>query len=332
MAKKRGKRKPTYVVGVDLGGTKVLAAVVDGKGNVVSEAKRRTRAEQGPEAVIARVARTVRDAIQGADVPARQVLAVGMVAPGPLDAETGVVYCAPNLPGWEDVPLAKTLSQALEVPVFLENDVNAGTLGEHVYGAGQGTRDMVGIFVGTGVGGGIIADGKLRRGFRGNAGEVGHMIVQADGPVCGCGNRGCLEALASRTAMERDIREALDSGRQSVMADLLKDGAPITSGMIAEAVRQEDELTLKVLAQAQRYLGLLTASIVNFIDPEMVVFGGGVAEALGKPFLKPIRATARQYFVNQRDVGQVRIVLAKLGDYAGVLGAATIARQRLGSA
>ncbi|MBU0491210.1 MAG: ROK family protein [Chloroflexi bacterium] len=328
MAKKRKKR--SYVVGVDLGGTKVLAAVVDDKGNVVSEAKRRTKGRLGPDAVIERVARTVQDAVDEAGVPIKRVLAVGMVAPGPLDTEAGVVHFTPNLPGWQDVPVARSLSDALKMPVFLENDVNAGTLGEYVYGVGRGVRDMVGIFVGTGVGGGIIADGKLRQGFRGNAGEVGHMIVLADGPICGCGKRGCVEALASRTAMDRDIRAALAAGRPSIMAGLIRDDAPITSGMLAQAVQAEDEVVLEVLARAQTYLGLLTASVVNLVDPELVVFGGGVVEALGEPFLKPIRATAREYFVNQSSADAVRIVLAELGDYAGVLGAATVARERLG--
>jgi glucokinase len=187
---------------------------------------------------------------------------------------------------------------------------------------------MVGIFVGTGVGGGLVLDGKLRSGSRHAAAEVGHMIVLADGPVCGCGKRGCLEAVASRTAIERDIRLGLAAGRESGISRQMEDSGRLTSGVLAKALRKGDPLVTEVMNRAQWYLGLLTASIVNLVDPEMIVFGGGVAEAIGDEFLEPIRLTARQYYIQQADADQVRIVLATLGDHAGVLGAAVLARQR----
>jgi glucokinase len=187
---------------------------------------------------------------------------------------------------------------------------------------------MVGIFVGTGVGGGMILNGKLRSGFRHAAAEIGHMIILADGPVCGCGNRGCLEALASRTAIERDIQLGIAAGRQSLIPELVEKKGRLTSGVLAKALRQGDPLVTEIMNRAQWYLGLLTASIVNLIDPEMVVFGGGVVEALGDKFLEPIRVTARQHFIQKSGAYQVRIVGATLGDHAGVLGAAVLARQR----
>jgi glucokinase len=187
---------------------------------------------------------------------------------------------------------------------------------------------MVGVFVGTGVGGGLILDGKLRSGFRHAAGEVGHMIVLADGPVCGCGKRGCLESVASRTAIERDIRLGIAAGRKSLISKMLADKGRMTSGVLAKAWRKGDPLVTEVMSRAQWHLGLLTASIVNLVDPEMLVFGGGVAEAMGDEFLKPIRVTARQYYIQQKDADKVGIVLATLGDYAGVLGAAVLARQQ----
>jgi glucokinase len=218
----------------------------------------------------------------------------------------------------------------LQSPVYLENDVNLGTLGEHALGAGRGTRDMVGVFVGTGVGGGLILDGKLHSGYRHAAAEVGHMIVLADGPVCGCGKRGCLEAVASRTAIERDIRLGMAAGRGSLVSRLTEgDTRRLTSGVLAKALRKGDPLVVEVMGRAQYYLGLLTASIVNLIDPEMVVFGGGVVEALGTKFLRTIRVTARQHFIQQAGADQVRIVAAELGDYAAVLGAAVLVRQRI---
>ncbi len=326
--KRQGTFIPPLVIGMDLGGTKILAAVVDGEGTIVAEAKLKTKAEQGPDAVIERIAQVARQAAQKAKIDWPEIRGVGIGAPGPMNPETGVVYHPPNLPGWDEIALGPRLSEALGVPVGLENDVNLGTLGEHALGAGQGTKDMVGIFVGTGVGGGLILDGKLRSGFRHAAAEVGHMIVMADGPVCGCGKRGCLEALASRTAIERDIRLGLAAGRESLLAELMGDRGRLTSGALAEALQRGDPLVSEVIGRAQWYLGLLTASLVNLIDPEMIVFGGGVVEAVGDGFLDPIRVTARQYYIQQADADKVRIVPARLGDYAGVLGAAVLARRR----
>lgn len=316
-----------YVIGMDLGGTKILGAVVDRKGRIVAEAKTKTKPEGGPDAVIERIARTARQAARRAKIGWVNVGAVGIGAPGPMDPTTGLVYNPPNLPGWDHIPLGPRLSETLGVPVYVENDVNLGTLGEHALGAGRGTADMVGIFVGTGVGGGLILDGKLRSGFRHAAGEVGHMIVLADGPVCGCGKRGCLESVASRTAIERDIQLGLAAGRESRVAEWLGGSGRLTSSVLAQAVRQGDPLVTEIMGRAQWYLGLLTASVVNLIDPEVVVFGGGVVEALGEEFLAPIGVTARHYYIQQAGADSIRIVPAKLGDHAGVLGAAVLARQ-----
>jgi glucokinase len=320
--------RAAYTIGMDLGGTKILAVVAEETGQLTAEAKLKTRAKEGPDAVIGRMVETAGQAVRKARIDWSDLLGVGVGAPGPMDPDRGIVYHPPNLPGWDTVALGPKLSDELGVPVFVENDVNLGTLGEHVLGAGQGTRDMVGIFVGTGVGGGLILDGKLRSGYRHAAAEVGHMIVLADGPVCGCGKRGCLEAVASRTAIERDIRLGVAAGRECLAVDLMEERGRLTSGILAKALQQGDALVAEVLGRAQWYLGLLTASIVNLIDPEMVVFGGGVVEALGDEFLDPIRVVARQYFMQQARADQVRIVAAKLGDYAGVLGAAVWARQR----
>jgi glucokinase len=328
----RNKGQAPYVIGIDLGGTKILATVMDGKGQIVAEVKQKTRAKEGPDAVVGRIASVAQKAVVRAGIEWSAVQGVGIGAPGPIDPQAGMVYNPPNLPGWEEVALGPRLSQALDVPVFLENDVNLGTLGEYAYGAGRGTRDMVGIFVGTGVGGGLILDGKLRSGFRHAAGEVGHMVVLADGPVCGCGRRGCLEAMASRTAIERDIQLGLEAGRESLVPKLIQEGkGRLTSGTLAKAFRRGDPLVTEVLGRAQWYLGLLTASIVNLIDPEMVVFGGGVAEALDEDLLAPIRVTARQYFIQQIDADKVRIVPAELGDHAVAMGAAVLVGQQTDS-
>ena len=329
----RKKRESTaYTISIDLGGTKILAAVVDDQDQIVGKAKIKTRARAGVDEVIERLAETARQAALTAKVDWTQVIGVGIGAPGPVDPEAGVVYNPPNLPGWEKVALGPHLAELLDVPVCVENDVNLGTLGEYTMGAGRGTRDMVGIFVGTGVGGGLVLDGKLRTGFRHAAGEVGHMVVLADGPVCGCGRRGCLEALASRTAVERDIRLGLQAGRESLIPELSEGKSlRLTSGVIARALQKGDPLVKDVMHRAQWYLGLLTASVVNLIDPEMVVFGGGVVEALDDEFLAPIRVTARQHYIQKMDADRVRIVPGKLGDDAAVLGAAALVRDRAAS-
>jgi glucokinase len=319
------------VIGVDMGGTKILAGVVTPDGEIIGMAKRATKPEGGAEKVINRMLKTVRDAAAEAKVDLENVACVAAGTPGPLDPDKGVVISAPNL-GWDNVPLSKMLGDELGLPVFIENDVNLGTLGETALGAGKGIRDLVGIFVGTGIGGGIVLDGQLRQGFRKTAGEVGHMPLLPDGPVCGCGRRGCVEALASRTAIERDILAGIAAGRESLIPELMKreERDRVTSGILAEAVQKGDPLVTEVLARSQYYLGLTVASIVNFLDVEMVILGGGVVEAFGDEFLTPIRRVSYQYFINQRNAKNVRIVPAKLGDNAGLLGAAVYGRQRLG--
>jgi glucokinase len=321
------------VVGTDLGGTKILAGVVNESGKIVGMAKRATRAHEGVEQVVARIAKTILEAVSDAKLDRSDIAAACVVAPGPSNPDHGIVWSAPNLPGWEEVHLPDLLKARLDMPVFLENDVNLGTFGEFVLGAGKGYRDLVGIFVGTGIGGGLVLDGRLRQGFRYSAAEIGHMVILADGPVCGCGKRGCAEALASRTAIERDIWAGIRAGRESLIPEIMKreKREQIPSGALAEAYRGGDPLVTEVLARAQFYLGILVATCVNLIDPEAVILGGGVVEALGEEFLEPVRRVAYQYFMNKRDAKSVQIVRARLGDNAALLGAAMFARQKVSS-
>jgi glucokinase len=201
-------------------------------------------------------------------------------------------------------------------------------IGEHRVGAGVGTQNMIAVFVGTGIGGGLILNGEVFAGSRGTAGEVGHIITIADGPYAsGSGVRGGIEAIASRTAIERDLRHAIDKGRQSILPELLaeRDGA-MTSSVLAKAVAKKDELTLEVLSRAAFYLGLHAGSLINAFDPDMLVYGGGVIEGLGKWILPQIEAVAYQHCINRKNLHQVKIVEAKLGEEAGVVGAALMAR------
>ena len=321
----------TNVIGVDMGGTKILSAVIDAEGNILGTAKVSTKAGRGAVAVIDRIANCIQRAVDKSGVDAASIQAVGIGAPGPLDPATGVVIFAPNL-GWRDVPLKTELEARTGFPTFVDNDVNVGTLGEHVFGAGRGIQNVVGIFVGTGIGGGIILQGELFHGASKTAGEIGHIIVKAGGPRCGCGTRGCLEAIASRTAMTKQFRKAiLKKGKKSVLSELTGgDLSAIRSGVLAKAVRLNDALTLKVLKKVTKYLGIGIGSIVNFLNPEMIVLGGGVVEALDDTFLDGIRAATKKYSLPNTLDG-VQIVRAELGDNSGILGAAALARQRSGA-
>ncbi len=318
------------LVGVDVGGTSLFAVVTNSKGKILGERRRRTRAEEGAGAVLERVIGTIEQAMAEAGTKPKDLRAVGIGMPGPLNPVTGVVYHAPNMgPTWNNTPVAAYVTEQLGCPAYLDNDVNVGAVGEHALGAARGCDSAVAIFVGTGIGGGIILGGELYRGQRYTAGEVGHTVLLADGPLCGCGRRGCAEALASRTAIEREIRSAIAAGRESVIPRLLEEGGrtTISSGVLGDALDQGDALTQEVMSQAQYYLGLLVANVVNLLDPQAVVLGGGVVERLGAPYVDAVREVAEQYYLNQQDKDQVRVVESELKDYAGVLGAAMLARQ-----
>lgn len=318
----------TNVIGVDMGGTKILSAVIDSEGNILSTAKVPTKADRGPSIVIDRIAESIQRAVDKSGVAAASIQAVGIGAPGPLDPATGIVIFAPNL-RWKDVRLKEELEARVNIPTFVDNDVNVGTLGEHVFGAGKGFQNVVGIFVGTGIGGGIILQGELFHGASKTAGEIGHIIVKAGGPRCGCGARGCLEALASRTAMAKQFEKAiLKQKKKSVISELTGgDLGTIRSGVLAKAIRANDKLTLKIIKKTTKYLGIGIGSIVNFLNPEMIILGGGVVEALDDTFLNDIRAATEKYSL-PNTLNGVQIVPAKLGDNSGILGAAALARQR----
>ena len=313
-----------------MGATKILAALVDDQGNIVMRRKRATASEEGAEATVARMVDGILSAVADGGVPLRRVGAVGIGAPGPLDPESGVVISAPNLRWEPNVPLKELVETRVCRPTFVDNDVNVGTLGEATRGAGKGVANLIGIFVGTGIGGGVVLNGELYEGFNKTAGEVGHMVLEADGPVCGCGIKGHLEALASRTAIERDIREAIQSGESSLVSELtdLTSEEPVRSGVLAKAYLQGDPLVVRVIDDACRYLGIAVGSLVNLFSPQMVILGGGVIEALGDKMMPLIQQTAQEYAFPQAIQG-VQIVPAQLGDDAVVLGAAELARRKI---
>jgi glucokinase len=323
------KSKADYTIGVDLGGTKILAAVVAEDGSVIGSAKKRTAPEEGPDAVLKRIIKAMDESVQMAGVARGDIAAIGLGAPGVIDMARGVVVNATNMPGWVNIDVNKALRQWLDVPVVLSNDVRVATFGEQLVGVGRGVKNFVAIFVGTGIGGGIVIDGKIYVGGRGSAGEIGHMIVLADGPFAVGGSvRGSIEAVASRAAIERDLRVAMAAGRESVLPQLVSDiNAKFTSSILSKAVDKGDALTIQVLQRAAHYLGLHAASLINAFDPEMLIYGGGVIEALGEWMLGPIRSIARQYSLNKTHLDQLQIVESKLGASAGIVGAALMARR-----
>jgi glucokinase len=305
-------------VGIDLGGTKIFGVLVKG-GEVATDAKRKTPTQGGPLAVVDAIAATIGD-LGGTD----GVDAVGVGAPGAVDHATGVVRQAPNLPGWmEPFNLAQALSEALDgVPVAVDNDVNVGTLAEQRLGAAKDASEVLGVFVGTGVGGGLILGGELRRGPTGFAGEIGHTIVHRDGRRCGCGGRGHLEAYAGRAALERRARELDSEGRDTVLVEL----APhkrMTSGVFAKALAAGDVVTIELLDEAIAALGAAIATAVTLLDLEIVVVGGGLADRLGPAFVGRVEQAVRSELFAASST--LRVIPAELGDRGGAIGAALIA-------
>ncbi|MFO7696174.1 MAG: ROK family protein [Anaerolineae bacterium] len=327
------EEKRNLAVGVDLGATSLYAAVVDvDSGERLGEEKAKSRAELGADAVTGRVVRVIKRAISKAGIKKAQVVGVGVGVPGPVLTDQGLVLSLTNMgPTWKQYPLGARLAESLGLRVIIDNDVNVGAVGEHRFGAGRGTQDMIAMFVGTGVGGGVIINGRLHTGFRGSAGEVGHMIVQADGELCGCGERGHAEAYASRTGIEKAIQSALDGGETSIIPELMNSGkrTSLTSAVLERAYEAGDAVTVRAIREAQRYLGLLIASCVNLLDPEAVVIGGGMVERMGESYIMPAREVAYQHFLNKNDMDKVRILAAELGDASGAVGAAVLAHQRL---
>jgi glucokinase len=273
------------------------------------------------------MADAVREAANEAGVDPSALDGIGVGAPGPIGADGGVVQVAPNL-GWVEFPLRDELAGRLGRPVFLGNDVSVAVLAEHRVGVGRGTRHMVGIWPGTGVGGGIIANGRLYGGAQQMGGEIGHITVKAGGPKCGCGGRGHLEALCSRTAIVKEIARQAKGGEKTSLGKYAgKNLAKATSGDLRKAYEKGDRLVTKVLDRAAKYLALGIASAANLLNPELVVLGGGVIEALGDPFVERVRQLTRKQPLAAvtRDL---RIEPSQLGDDAGITGAALLVRTR----
>ncbi len=312
-----------YVLGIDIGGTKLAIGIADEQGRLLHSDRIPSNATEPWEKTLPRLVEVCRRAIEQAGVP---VVAIGVGCVGPLDQKTGYVIHPVNLPGWIRVPLVGTLRDALKVPVFLDNDANAAALGEHRFGAGRGVANMVYLTISTGIGGGIIINHRLYQGENGNAGELGHMSIDFAGRPCGCGNIGCIEAYASGTAIAARTREAVGAAASTAQAPILMSLAgsidKITAQIVIEATRRGDPIALKVWDETIVALGSCMVSVINIFNPRRIVLGGGVTHA-GDLLFEPLRKQTRKHAIPM--LGDIcEIVPAELGDQVGVLGAVAV--------
>ncbi len=325
--KRSGKE---HWVGFDLGGTKMLAIVFDGKFKQVGKARKRSKARDGEAAGLERMAKTIREALDDAGIPASKLAGIGVGCPGPLNLDRGVILELPNL-HWKNVKVKETLESAFKCPVVIANDVDAGVYGEYSFGAAQGARCVVGVFPGTGIGGGGIYEGRILRGQTGSCMEIGHMPAVPDGPFCGCGQRGCLEAVAGRLAISAELARAAYRGQAPNLQKIAgTDLAEIRSGVIAASIKAGDAMVERIVRVAARRIGFTMAGVVNLLAPDTVLLGGGMVEEMPDLFSEEIEAG-----INERVMPSYRnsfdVVVSSLGDDAVVAGVAAWASDVAGS-
>ena len=311
------------VLAFDLGGTKFAFGVVAENGEVIGSDKIETLAKQGPEQAIQRVNLAAQLLLKKLNIKPEELIGIGIASPGPLDISKGCVDGSPNLPGWTGYSIEAGLSTFFNLPARIDNDANAAALGEYKFGAGKNKKNMVYITVSTGIGGGVIVDGRLMRGANGNAAELGHLTLNINGPACPCGANGCFEMYASGTAIARRTREAIQTGTQSQILNLAGSIEDITTYHILEALQKNDALAQKIWNETTEYLGRGLAVVINTFNPELIVVGGGVTAA-GDLLFKPVREKALRYAF-PRLAAVCSIVPAGLGSNVGVVGAAACA-------
>lgn len=329
MKGKRSSETNRLYIGMDIGGTNILASLAHESGMILRGEKVPTPRDNNPESVIAAIEKAIEDVMEKSGITSDNLSAIGIAVPGVTDPKRGFIAITPNL-SLSGVSLGPRLEERFKIPITLGNDGNLGALGETWLGAARKSKSTLFICVGTGIGSGLVLRGKLWRGHRESAGEIGHMIMQIGGPKCGCGNHGCLEALASRTAIERDIREAIAAGRKSVIGELTGgDLSVIRSGTIHKALAAGDELVVEIIRRASEVIGYACLNVRHLIDPEAIVLGGGMIEACGD-YIMPIveRIVEQDPLIGARAGG--KILLSALGDDAVVLGAVAAARRLVG--
>jgi glucokinase len=313
-------------LGIDLGGSKILTAVVDPQGRILSSNESMTPATEGRDVVIQSIEDSARSALAQAGVTITEISAIGIGAPGISNPEAGILFTSPNLPGWRNVLLRDIIQNKLGKKAFLINDANAAALGEFYFGAARGARNFIYITLSTGIGGGIVIDGKIYTGAIGTAGEIGHMTIDDNGPVCNCGNRGCWETLASGTALAGEARRRIEEGvRTSILKDVDGDLRKVTAQVIHAAAQKGDKFAKELIARTGHYIGVGLTNLINIFNPELIVIGGGLSN-IGDMLLGPAFKTAGQRAYKEA-FQAVRFVPAGLGRNSGALGAAAFAFQ-----
>ena len=318
--------KQEVYLGIDLGGSKILTAVVADRGEILSRDYRITPASDGLDAVIREVLKSATSALAPLGIAMQELAAIGIGAPGISDPAMGVIFTSPNLPEWHNVPLRDIIARETGRKSYLINDANAAALGELYFGAARGVRHMVYVTISTGIGGGIIIDGQLYTGSVGTAGEIGHMTIDASGPRCQCGNTGCWEVLASGTALADRARQQIrDGAKTSILDDAGGDLEKVTAPVIQAAAERGDPLARELIAKTGYYIGVGLANLINIFNPELIVIGGGLSN-IGEALLSPAFQVAGERAFKEA-YQAVRFALPELGADSGVLGAAAFARQ-----
>jgi glucokinase len=308
-----------YVCGIDLGGTKINTGIVNFKGEIISNTIIETKAYEGPDAVIKRMIESVYYVIGKANLQLSDLAGLGIGVPGLIDSWEGTVIEASNLPGWNRVPVVDILNEEFSIPVKLDNDANAAAIGEYLFGAGRGIENFIYLTVSTGIGGGVIIDGKLYSGSNSNAAEVGHTTIDFNGPKCNCGNYGCFEAFASGTAIARYAKQRIDNGEKTNIADFAENGK-IKSEHVFAAARKGDKIAQEIIDNEAFYLGIGIANILACYNPERIAIGGGVSTQWDILSDKVIKVIGERALKPNLEV--CRIVKAELGSNVGLLGAA----------
>ncbi len=303
---------------LDIGGTKILGAIFNQEGEIVFRLKKKTKAKDGAQNVEDTIISVVNEMVASYGITLDDVDAISAGAPGVINQETGVVLFAPNLP-WENYQIKRILEERFQTPFFIGNDVNLGTLGEWKHGVAKGLQQVVGFFIGTGKGGGLILDGKLYTGYDCKGAEFGHMILNPEGPLCNCGQRGCLEAFSSKIGMADYIRQQIRRGRKTMMEEAVAEGV-FKSKQMKAAYDEKDAVMLEAIDRSCLYLAIAAGNMVNTFSPEMVVFGGGVMEALGDVFLEKILRKVDAYCLPSIR-STVRFERAELNDDSILYGA-----------
>ena len=315
------------IISIDMGGTKILAAVINSKEGIKAKIKKQTYPNINRKLYIKILTEIIFDLISKAKLKISDIKAVSLGIPGSLNPYTGVVGVAPNI-GLRNFPLKEKLQEKISIPVLIENDVNLGALGIQKFGVAKNAKNVLVIFIGTGIGGALIIDGRIYRGSNYVAGEIGHILVKKNGPVCGCGNKGCFEAVASRSAIVKEIEKDMKSKKKTILNKLKSPKKPIKSGMLAQAIKANDKLVIKHISSACSTIGIVLANLTNLMNFDMIVLGGGLVEALDHFMVPRIKASFKEYVFSEASKG-TRIIASKLGDDAALFGGIALAEEFL---